>query len=510
VIFKLINIKLFFMKTKLKIIFVAIIFFCLFGLAKNSEAAKINANSCSLSDINSAIASASKGDTISVPAGTCAWASAIVLSKEIKLIGAGIGNTNITCSSGFCSDPINGDFTNVRISGFTFTSNSTNNMFTPHKSGWRIDHNKFDSGSILAEAVWAVSNARGVPTYGLIDNNVFYNTRVGDVGTNAMLEQYDWQNALWALNPDMGGCYNSAMYVENNTFNANIFGNVIDQNYGGRYVFRFNTLNNSGANPNGGFYVESHGNQQSASSDGNRGPQRWEIYNNILNNTGASIFQPFRLRGGTGVVFNNSILGTWSNYEIALDNPRSDINTKPLPQGPCDGNSAWDQNTPGQKGYACRDQIGYGYDAVFWTNNPVGPWNQVKMPVYAWNNKKSNNITELPFVELTNNDNINQTIQANRDYYNYTSSFNGTSGVGTGTLANRPTTCTTGVGYWATDQGNWNKSGDGGQGILYKCTSTNVWTLYYTPCTYPHPLATGTTPPADTTAPASPVNLVVQ
>ena len=104
---------------------------------------------------------------------------------------------------------------------------------------------------------------------------------------------------------------------------------------------------------------------------------------------------------------------------------------------------------------------------------------------------------------------------ANRDFYientnqtaqtSATSPFNGTSGTGHGTLANRPTTCTTGVGYWATDQGSWNTSGSGGQGQLFTCASTNQWSLYYTPYTYPHPLTQGT----GNTAPAPPTSLTV-
>ena len=93
---------------------------------------------------------------------------------------------------------------------------------------------------------------------------------------------------------------------------------------------------------------------------------------------------------------------------------------------------------------------------------------------------------------------------ANRDYYpsasgaqtSPTSPFNGSSGTGWGTLANRPTTCTPGVAYFATDQGSWNTSTsnpygvqqNGADGVLYKCTAPNTWTLYYTPYTYPHPL----------------------
>jgi hypothetical protein len=75
------------------------------------------------------------------------------------------------------------------------------------------------------------------------------------------------------------------------------------------------------------------------------------------------------------------------------------------------------------------------------------------------------------------------------------SPFNGTTGTGWGTLANRPTTCTSnttenafgagtsGVGYYATDVGP--------QGTWYKCTATNTWTSFYTPFTYPHPLIAG-------------------
>jgi hypothetical protein len=105
--------------------------------------------------------------------------------------------------------------------------------------------------------------------------------------------------------------------------------------------------------------------------------------------------------------------------------------------------------------------------------------------------------------QTTNN--VNDSLLANRDFYvnshnqsaqvSPTSPFTGSPstgpGTGYGTFANAPPTCTAGVAYWATDQGNWNQSGSGGQGQLYLCTATNTWTLSYTPYTYPHPLIAG-------------------
>jgi hypothetical protein len=108
--------------------------------------------------------------------------------------------------------------------------------------------------------------------------------------------------------------------------------------------------------------------------------------------------------------------------------------------------------------------------------------------MYAWNNQGNGGI-EMPFTvhELCVLDQVH--IQENRDFYNLTGAFNGTSGVGIGTLADRPTTCTPGVGYWATDQGSWNALGE--DGVLYKCTTNNTWGKYYEPLSYPHPLRQG-------------------
>lgn len=71
-----------------------------------------------------------------------------------------------------------------------------------------------------------------------------------------------------------------------------------------------------------------------------------------------------------------------------------------------------------------------------------------------------------------------------------TSPFNGTYGVGVGTLANRPLTCTTGVLYRTTNAGEWDSTnGATADGRNDLCTATDVWTDNALPhLAFPHPL----------------------
>lgn len=335
-------------------------------LVNSAGATTLNANSCSQSDVQAAINSAAAGDRVVVPAGNCTWTAAVTIpgSKKIMLQGAGIDSTLITFSSA-SAIAINIDLSGSRLTGFTLKEGG----IQVDGDGWRVDHCKFYSESSFLNGVLVAGSREYNHPTGLVDHCTFYNTRVAIAGWMGLMA-----NALWAQPLNLGSGDN-VVYVEDCVFDATLHANAIDSNYGGRYVFRYNTVNDT--------YIEAH----SVQSGTNRASMKWEIYNNTFNQINYGQWVPMFLRGGTGVVFNNTVTGTWGNPSIALNNMRSCPYANPnITQGWCDGSSAWDKNTIGMNGYACRDQIGRSTDLSLWTAaNSYPP--QTHAPVYAWNNK---------------------------------------------------------------------------------------------------------------------------
>jgi hypothetical protein len=408
----------------------------------------INAVSCSLADVSTAIGSATYGNTVLVPAGNCIWNSALVITKAVKLQGAGLSSTVITSAVGSANfliiyspdtTSINNDYA-FELSGFTFDMNNASggmkilqgsNTIPMHNL--KIHDMKFtntvgDTSSDLPCLRTGDTNAavRG-QIYGVIYSNQFVNcaSAVQSYGNDVN----SWNNHTFSF----GSADN--LYLEDNTFSGNSAFNY--GGLGGRYVARFNTYNFTA----GVYQVvwDVHGNQPGSVYS----TMGCEIYNNTvtLGRSTAVVDD----RGGKCMVFRNALTGTAGDWQIREEYADSiDPTTNSQPQ-------------------------------------------HVSDTYYFLNTQNGSNVNASETQDCCS------AIAANVDYFNYSASFNGTSGVGSGTLATRPATCTTGVGYWATDQGSWNTLG--ADGLFYKCTSTNTWSQYYTPYIYPHPLRGGSTTP---------------
>ncbi len=371
--------------------------------ASPAVAGTLTAANCSAGATQAAINAAADGDTVAVPAGTCNWASttvAIPSTKTLVLNGAGVDVTTVTSTPGTPAIQL-GDSavgSRSRVTGFTLKGG----YVVVDGDGWRVDHLKIISATTgsLAEGVFAFGLRPGTPNgpTGLIDHVTFSDTRVLVYG----FPDIPVKSATLSVSP-LGLGDANAVYVEDSTFLFHGQPNVIDCNYGGRYVFRHNTVSNSG--------IDAHSIQ-----GWNRGCRRWEIYSNTVQLVSGAYFTPMFIRGGTGVIFNNTITGSWSEAFISFDNVRSFESrgewfpvTTTTP-GSCNGASAWDGNQA-SNGWPCRDQIGRGGDNASWTGTNPYPA-QSSVPAYIWNNTM-NGATAT--VRIRNDSGA--WIQPNRDYF---------------------------------------------------------------------------------------------
>lgn len=518
------------------------------GYFAHASATTFTAASCNESDVASAVNSAiaaGSGNTVQIPAGTCTWTTALNVSlgsnTSLTILGAG----NSTTGGGDVTNIIDGvthsvtDYTvqittggpstSFRWSGITLENSSTtsnNGVFNIQGTSQqvRIDHNHFANLQQLEVNL----NSQ---IYGVVDHNIFDQA---DLGIRSLANGWDPNtpgngdgngDGSWADSTGLGS--NRYMYIEDNVFNSAIGGGQPvpgnDCLTGGRFVIRHNSFNHGSA-------LQTHPTGHDGGND--RGCRSWEIYQNTFSwvptDSSNVEYNMFFMSSGTGVIWGNTVNG-YENF-VTMHSMRRNNNTyqstvQPNGWGYCGtsftgSGSTWDQNPSSPSGYRCLDEPGSGQGQLISGNFPskintatgIQSWpNEAFEPVYEWMDSWTPP-SGWPGVFWSVQDTPSFT--NNVDFYTWCNaaspsgctSFNGTAGVGSGTLASRPSTCTTGVAYWATDQGSWNQSGSGGQGVLYKCTATNTWSQFYTPYTYPHPLVSGGSSSSQQ-APAPPVNV---
>ena len=465
------------------------------GISSNAQAQQTyQASGCCANEIQNAFNAVTSGETILVPGScSCTWSSQVIVPSslnQVTLQGGGIGSTTIDLNRISQALQI---ASSIRVTGFTFKNFSNNGATNPGitctGSNWRIDHNDLQ-----------LNVGAGIATFGdspgLIDHNDF------EGGGNAAINPFGGANdgqGSWGQANFMGTANNT--FIEYNTFtdpviaqNGAPYDGAVDSYGGAHYVFRDNTVSST--------YIGGHGFDS--------GP--WEstllqeVYGNNFSDPGNHINLTVDLRGGTAIVFNNIVAqsqGGSGGFDSVVDLQEyrassayvgSDGNNWDW----CNGSSSYDGNQT-SFGYPCRDQVGRGL-TTSWTiglNGQTGV-TQKLAPVYAWNNNFGGQIVGGAVLGSGwgGTDYLSQDIVENRDYYNYTASFNGNSGVGQGVFSARPSNCTPNVAYWATDKNT-----------LYQCTATNTWSVYYTPFTDPFPLtASGFPNPSATPVPtATPV-----
>jgi hypothetical protein len=297
----------------------------------------VTAMSCSQQDVQAAIDAAADGDTVAVPEGTCTWTTlaastpAVLLEgKAITLQGAGIDRTIIDDDTGITGPEsmlvVEGaEGKPFRVTGFTMQrirNLSDTDTFLIAVGGtaknWRIDHNKF-VGAAFGSPDSSV-HAAGF-TYGLIDHCTLDGfarvTVYGDL----------WQDALDWTRPLSLGTGN-AVFVEDCSFDSSyegepIFSNAIDSVGGSRFVFRYNSLVDR--------YVEAHG----INWEGARSTFSYEVYENEFVD-GPTTWIAVSVRGGTGVIYNNTASNFVDGNRINIYNDRSCRDDGPE-DGICDG-----------------------------------------------------------------------------------------------------------------------------------------------------------------------------
>ena len=422
----------------------------------SAEAQSINAASCSQSDVQTALAAASSGTTIAVPAGNCIWSS-LTINKAVTLQGAGSTGTGTNISlTAAGAVTISKQTTGVmRITGFQVTaSNGISNAAIVIQDGgtWKTDY-----PLVIQNNAFILNGSQllhQITPGGVIYSKNSFTGNSGALNGDEAIHIYDQTDAAGSwTQADTFGTLDAATtlsgtisgttgylntYIEDNTC-TNIASLFTDVDDGERVVFRYNNLTDCEFN--------SHGEGTSP-----YGIREWEIYNNSFLNTcsegGAcgpltNMQNGIWLKGASGVVFNNTADSLYTSY----------WGNKPNVYPALDSNNTGGCPT-GSGQYPLPHQLGQGYTT-----------SQVTEPFFLWNNKinagtgTSSTFWTTPGWMYGCSIAVSDFLQSPRDYVDDSTS---------------PT----------------------------KPASTGTWIDSYTPYTYPHPLTQGSP-----SAPAAPSGL---
>lgn len=437
----------------------------------NSWAACVNrgggvfTSSADSSSVNSCISSASVGNTIHVDSGTFSWTA--TLTKRVSLIGGGKGTGQTPGTTQIngqieITPTLGNDQYQLRVAYFTIYKSGTSalnavvnwgNSTTNFNLGGTNPYNARLDHCIILGGDGGTCITTWDTLYGVIDNCTLgsstqrhhygiYGETVYTIANFNNSVNYPWYPGM-----DGGG---KSIYVEDCIFWPSSDGwRAGTSNEGGRIVWRYNTVNIASGGYSQALW-DIHGSQGTACA-------AWghEYYGNrALTGDCQKIAD---VRSGQNMMFWNA----GNSLDAAVQN-------------------YWGQYSVCTTTLPAEQQIHHAY---YW-NNRVGPTGAL-----------GTSYTGTTY-SGTCGGYVNPP-QAGKNYYGESTS----PGITSGTLSNRPSTCTTGQGYWATSQTTGltnltNYVGDINtypsrqtiEGTFYRCDSGGIWQTWYVPYTYPHPL----------------------
>ncbi len=261
---------------------------------------EVIASSTSYDDVLTAVNSASVGETVFIPPGTSDWGvNTLTVPGGISIIGAGSENTIIKRTLSTSKYLIQFDGSNGlanELQGIAFEGHYNNDAvygngvaFTKGCIDFKVSNCKF-SGFVNAALTIGYSNVqRGVIYSNEFINN--YDEAIKNLGYAVVVYGDD----VW-LTLELGT--ENAVFVEDNIFSGNR--HHIASNNSSRYVFRYNSVEHTDLVKN---YAMTDVHGRSSSPMGSRS---YEIYNNNYTTTVSQTRTAIGIRGGDGVIFNNT------------------------------------------------------------------------------------------------------------------------------------------------------------------------------------------------------------
>jgi hypothetical protein len=325
--------------------------------------ATIAADSASRADVATAIAAASSGDTVTIPAGTETWASRITADKPLTIIGNGVGSTVITDYGFFLPS---GTANNSRISAIEFLEDAMGageacilcgDVRNTAIDGFRLDHLKF-TGYPRPLRFWGWAK-------GVVDNCTFFEC-TGD-GVSVM----GANTSAWTRPMGWGGA--DFVFFEDCTFDLGDANNTqsITGDEGARYVVRHCTFEETGTGTSGN-YLDLHGYFQTDVING----MILECYDNTFIKSNANWGRGMTIWGGSAVVhdnvFDTSSGNNWGPPIRFLDYRACKNAGCQFPN--VDGVARFCPVADGGEGYRCHNQVGTDVDGNL---DPVYIWGNV-------------------------------------------------------------------------------------------------------------------------------------